>query len=81
MSGNINTIKSLNSSLQELVKTHQQAILEPRITAEQFHEFKDEEVEKSWFKKNLFGIIGAIGTIISSIIAILGWLSSVLGWL
>ena len=75
------TIKGLNGSLQELVKTHQQAILEPRITAEQFHEFKDEEVEKNWFKRNLFGIIGALGTIISSIIAILGWLSSVLGWI
>ncbi|NHJ05984.1 MAG: hypothetical protein EAX90_14245 [Candidatus Heimdallarchaeota archaeon] len=74
------TIKGLNQSLQELVKTHQQAILEPRISAEQFQEFKESEPKESWIKRNLFGFIGALGTIISSVIAILGWLSGALGW-
>jgi len=55
-------------------------ILEPKISAEQFQEFKESEPKESWIKRNLFGFIGALGTIISSVVTILGWLSGALGW-
>jgi len=74
------TILDLNESLRELVKAHQQTILEPRITAEQFHEFKEKEPRERWIKRNFFALLGAIGTLISSVVALLGWLSSSLGW-
>lgn len=74
------TIKSLNSSLQELVKAHQKAIHEPRITAEQFHEFKENGPKENWFKRNLPALIGALGTVIGGVAGLLGWLSGLLGW-
>ena len=74
------TIKGLNDSLQELVKAHQQAIQEPRITAEQFHEFKESEPKEKWIKRNLPALIGALGTVIGGIAGLLGWLSGFLGW-
>ncbi|MBN1329999.1 MAG: HEAT repeat domain-containing protein [Candidatus Heimdallarchaeota archaeon] len=74
------TIQGLNVALQELMKAHQTAILEPRITAEQFQEFKDKGPKEKWIKRNLFALLGAIGTVLSGIAAVLGWLSSSLGW-
>ena len=75
------TIKNLNSSLQELVKAHQHAIQEPRITAEQFHEFQEKGPKENWFKRNLPALIGALGTVIGGLAGLLGWLSGLLGWI
>lgn len=75
------TISSLNESLKELVKAHQQAIQEPRITAEQFQEFKESMPKESWFKRNLPALIGATGTVIGGLAGLLGWLSGFLGWI
>ncbi|NHJ49293.1 MAG: hypothetical protein FK733_16005 [Asgard group archaeon] len=74
------TIVSLNEALRDLVKTHQQAISDPRITPEQYHEFREQQPKEKWIKRNLFGLIGAIGTLLGGIAAVLGWLSSSLGW-
>jgi hypothetical protein len=74
------TIRGLNESLKELVKTHQQTIADPRITPEQFKEFQEQEPKESWFKRNLFALLGALGTLLGGIAAVLGWLSSSLGW-
>ncbi|HUT80328.1 MAG TPA: HEAT repeat domain-containing protein [Candidatus Bathyarchaeia archaeon] len=74
------TIHGLNTALQELMKAHQTAILEPRITAEQFREFKDKGPKEKWIKRNFFALLGAIGTILGGIASVLGWLSSSLGW-
>jgi hypothetical protein len=71
---------SLNEALRDLVKTHQQAISDPRITPEQFQEFKEQQPKEKWIKRNLFALLGAIGTLLGGIAAILGWLSSSLGW-
>ncbi|MFW9921970.1 MAG: HEAT repeat domain-containing protein [Candidatus Thorarchaeota archaeon] len=75
------TIRGLNDSLKELVKAHQQAIQEPRITAEQFQEFKESMPKESWFRRNLPALIGATGTVIGGLAGLLGWLSGFLGWI
>ncbi len=75
-----NTIKGLNDSLQELIKAHQEAIRDPRITSEQFQEFIENEPKESWFKRNLPALIGGMGTIIGGVAGLLGWLSGLLGW-
>ena len=54
------------------MKDHQLSILEPRISAEQFQEFKETAPKERWIKRNLFALLGAIGTLISSIVALLG---------
>ena len=74
------TIKSLREAFQDLVKTHQQTISEPRLTADQFQNFKEKEFRESWFKRNLPALVGAMGTLIGGIAAVLGWLSGSLGW-
>ncbi|MCE7744384.1 MAG: HEAT repeat domain-containing protein [Candidatus Heimdallarchaeota archaeon] len=39
------------------------------------------EQKKSWIRKHIFALLGAIGTLISAVAALLGWLSAILGWI
>lgn len=47
----------------------------------EFIETKLPTTKEPWIKRNLFAFLGAIGTVISGIAALLGWLSAILGWI